>query len=162
MNKRRRSFLSYVVLVLTVAWLGLFPSSLIADVYVRGYTRSNGTYVAPHYRSDPNRTKNDNFSTKGNINPYTGKPGTKRGDNPGTSGSGNSGDPNPGSDGTGAGVASDRVILWGKVSPKMTKEQVTRVLGTPNVSTSSKWIYTDGGRITFNDEGLVSSVSPGK
>ncbi|MES2023906.1 MAG: hypothetical protein V4439_04445 [Patescibacteria group bacterium] len=51
-----------------------------SQVYVEGYYRKNGTYVAPHYRSSPNSTKNDNYSTKGNYNPYTGKPGTKNGD----------------------------------------------------------------------------------
>lgn len=51
-----------------------------AQTYVRGYTKKNGTYVAPHYRSSPNSTKSDNYSTKGNYNPYTGKPGTKRDD----------------------------------------------------------------------------------
>lgn len=54
-----------------------FSSAVHADVYVRGYTRSDGTYVAPHYRSDANATRNDNWSTRGNVNPYTGKPGTK-------------------------------------------------------------------------------------
>lgn len=44
---------------------------------VRGYYKKNGTYVQPHYRSNPNRTKLDNYSTRGNINPYTGKKGTK-------------------------------------------------------------------------------------
>lgn len=48
-----------------------------ADTHVKGYFRKNGTYVAPHYRSSPNSTKLDNWSTKGNINPYTGKVGTK-------------------------------------------------------------------------------------
>ena len=43
---------------------------------MRGRYRSNGTYVQPHYRSSPNGTALDNFSTKGNINPYTGKEGT--------------------------------------------------------------------------------------
>lgn len=47
------------------------------DVHVHGYTKKNGTYVAPHERSAPNGTKSDNWSTKGNINPYTGKEGTK-------------------------------------------------------------------------------------
>lgn len=47
------------------------------SVSVRGYTRKDGTYVAPHHRSAPNGTKADNYSTRGNINPYTGKPGTK-------------------------------------------------------------------------------------
>ena len=47
-------------------------SVAMADVYVRGYTRSDGTYVAPHYRSSPNATRNDNWTTRGNVNPYTG------------------------------------------------------------------------------------------
>jgi len=45
-------------------------------VHVRGYTRKDGTYVPPHDRTAPNGTKLDNWSTKGNINPETGKPGT--------------------------------------------------------------------------------------
>jgi len=44
-------------------------------VYVSGYYRSNGTYVQPHYRTAPNSTNRDNFSTRGNTNPYTGQPG---------------------------------------------------------------------------------------
>lgn len=48
-----------------------------ADTYVRGYHRKNGTYVQPHSRSDSNHSKLDNWSTKGNTNPYTGKRGTK-------------------------------------------------------------------------------------
>lgn len=42
-----------------------------------GYTKSNGTYVAPAHATNPNGTKADNWSTKGNVNPYTGKEGTK-------------------------------------------------------------------------------------
>jgi hypothetical protein len=48
-----------------------------AQVYVRGYTKSNGTYVAPHYRSSPDGNFSNNWSTKGNFNPYTGKEGTR-------------------------------------------------------------------------------------
>lgn len=43
---------------------------------VKGYTKNSGTYVAPHFKQSPNKTKFDNFSTKGNINPFTGKKGT--------------------------------------------------------------------------------------
>lgn len=71
--------------VIIFALVGLFlATSAIADVYVKGYTRKDGTYVAPHYRSDPNGSVYDNWSTKGNVNPYTGKKGTK---NPYSSGS---------------------------------------------------------------------------
>lgn len=41
-----------------------------------GYVKKDGTYVAPHMQTDPNATKLDNYSTKGNYNPYTGKEGT--------------------------------------------------------------------------------------
>jgi opacity protein-like surface antigen len=53
------------------------PAAGSAQVRVRGYTRSDGTYVAPHYRSSPNGTTSDNYSTRGNINPYTGQVGTR-------------------------------------------------------------------------------------
>ena len=56
--------------------LVLLSSITLAQVSVKGHFRKNGTYVAPHYRSSPNSTIMDNYSTKGNINPYTGKPGT--------------------------------------------------------------------------------------
>jgi hypothetical protein len=46
-----------------------------SQVYVNGYFKNNGTYVQPHFRTEPNRTLLDNWSTKGNINPFTGKEG---------------------------------------------------------------------------------------
>ena len=58
------------------AVLALVAVDALAQVRVRGYTRKDGTYVAPHYRSAPNSTKYDNYSTQGNYNPYTGKKGT--------------------------------------------------------------------------------------
>jgi hypothetical protein len=42
----------------------------------KGYIRSDGTYVAPSYSTKPNGTTLDNYSTKGNYNPYSGKAGT--------------------------------------------------------------------------------------
>jgi hypothetical protein len=62
----------------TVISVSTLIGSLSADSYVKGYLKSNGTYVAPHYRSTSNNTINDNWSTKGNVNPYTGKLGTKK------------------------------------------------------------------------------------
>lgn len=44
---------------------------------VSGYVKKDGTYVAPTVATNPNATKLDNYSTKGNVNPYTGKEGTK-------------------------------------------------------------------------------------
>lgn len=43
----------------------------------RGYVKSNGTYVAPHYSTTPNATRTDNWTSRPNVNPYTGKAGTK-------------------------------------------------------------------------------------
>lgn len=56
--------------------LCLTSAPAVADVYVHGYTRSDGTYVAPYWRSSPDNSYNNNWSVKGNINPYTGKEGT--------------------------------------------------------------------------------------
>jgi hypothetical protein len=44
---------------------------------VQGYTKKDGTYVAPHQRTNPNGTQRDNWSSKPNYNPYTGKEGKK-------------------------------------------------------------------------------------
>ena len=44
---------------------------------VRGHTRSNGTYVQGYTRTSPNSTNWDNYSTRGNSNPYTGSTGTR-------------------------------------------------------------------------------------
>jgi len=49
-------------------------------VAVKGYYSKVGTYVQPHMRSAPNGSKADNWSTKGNVNPYTGLEGTKNPD----------------------------------------------------------------------------------
>lgn len=63
--------------------LALAMSSLIvsggayADTHVRGYTKSNGTYVQPHIRSSPDHRTDNNWSTKGNTNPHTGETGSK-------------------------------------------------------------------------------------
>lgn len=63
------------LLALSIVLSAAFTS--LPQTWVRGYTRSNGTYVAPHYKSSPNYTKVDNYTTIGNINPYTGSVGTK-------------------------------------------------------------------------------------
>jgi hypothetical protein len=47
------------------------------DTHVGGHIRRDGTYVQPHHRTAPNSTQRDNFSSKPNVNPYTGKPGTR-------------------------------------------------------------------------------------
>lgn len=45
--------------------------------YHSGYTTQRGTYVAPHYQTNPNTTQFDNYGSRGNLNPYTGTYGTR-------------------------------------------------------------------------------------
>ena len=62
-------------LLLVASLLMISSSAVEARVRVRGYTRRNGTYVMPHYRTSPNYRKSDNWSSFGNYNPYTGRKG---------------------------------------------------------------------------------------
>ena len=64
-------------LMLALVASAMIAPSASAQVHVNGYINKNGTYVAPYYRSSPNSTTLDNYSTRGNVNPYTGKVGTK-------------------------------------------------------------------------------------
>ena len=52
------------LLVLFVVFI-LLPFQAFAYVNVKGYYRSNGTYVAPHVRSNPNGLKSDNYGYTG-------------------------------------------------------------------------------------------------
>jgi hypothetical protein len=56
-------------------FLIILSSAAFAQVGVRGYTRSDGTYVQPHQRTAPDNTINNNYSTYPNINPHTGQQG---------------------------------------------------------------------------------------
>ena len=65
-------------LYLAITFLFLFTSITFAkSVHVKSSVTKSGTYRSAHYRTSPNKTKFDNWSMKGNINPYTGKTGTK-------------------------------------------------------------------------------------
>lgn len=43
---------------------------------VKGYTKSDGTYVAPTRATNPDARKTNNYSSKPNVNPYSGRVGT--------------------------------------------------------------------------------------
>lgn len=58
----------------------LFALAAVADTYVNGYYRKDGTYVQGYYRTSPNSNTTDNYSSQGNINPYTGDAGTRPND----------------------------------------------------------------------------------
>ncbi len=51
--------------------------STSSRTHVSAYTKKDGTRVQAHNRSKADRTKLNNWSTKGNVNPDTGKAGTK-------------------------------------------------------------------------------------
>jgi hypothetical protein len=78
MEKTRVMLLKYTsVTGLALLALSIFAEAIHAkDVSVNGYTRNDGTYVAPHHRSAPDGDFNNNWSTLGNVNPYTRKLGT--------------------------------------------------------------------------------------
>jgi len=69
-----------IILLIAGILLLTWNFSYAGDTFVRGYTKRDGTYVAPHYRSKPDGNPYNNFSTRGNVNPYTGKRGYKNPD----------------------------------------------------------------------------------
>lgn len=64
-----RTILVAISLVLT--------TGVSAQTSVDGCYRKDGTCVPPHMRTNPNGTTYDNWSTRGNVNPYTGQMGTQ-------------------------------------------------------------------------------------
>jgi hypothetical protein len=66
------------ILLLVMLGLGIFNTVKAYVVRVKSYYKpSIGRYIMPSYRTSPNSTKWDNWITKGNYNPYTGKKGYK-------------------------------------------------------------------------------------
>lgn len=61
----------------TVILLVLMIGSVAqADTWVNGYMKRDGTYVQGYYRTSADHNIYNNYSTKGNVNPYTGHTGT--------------------------------------------------------------------------------------
>ena len=63
-------------LIIAAVMLSVAGPALADSVRVKGHIRKDGVYVPPHTRTAPNSTKLDNWSTKPNVNPTTGKAGT--------------------------------------------------------------------------------------
>jgi hypothetical protein len=71
----KRSFMKKILLIAGI--LALAPITANArDSYVRGYVKNDGSYVEPHYRTTPDSQWDNNYSSQGNTNPYTGQQGT--------------------------------------------------------------------------------------
>lgn len=66
----------YLVLLILLISVFITSISYAKTVKVKGGVTKSGKYRMPSYRTSPNKTKLDNWSTKGNVNPYTGKKGT--------------------------------------------------------------------------------------
>lgn len=71
------ALLALVLPCLPIASDAKSPGGKGGTTSVKGHTTKKGTYVAPHKRTAPDSSKRNNYSTKGNVNPYTGKKGTK-------------------------------------------------------------------------------------
>ncbi|MBW8244712.1 tetratricopeptide repeat protein [Muricauda oceani] len=71
------------LLILSLLLLGFGLNAQVNPKYhkVKAYTRSDGTYVPSHYRTNRNSTNRDNYTTKPNINPHTGSRGYIEPDN---------------------------------------------------------------------------------
>ena len=67
---KKRSIMLVMGLVVLISFLTI---SLAEAGWVRGYYRGDGTYVRPHYRTNPDGNPYNNYSFPGNYNPNTGK-----------------------------------------------------------------------------------------
>jgi hypothetical protein len=68
-------WLSLVVVVLPLSALAGHRGS--SPVHVKGTVKRTGTFVAPRVRSAPDASERNNYDTRGNTNPVTGKEGTR-------------------------------------------------------------------------------------
>ena len=69
-----RPAISAIVLTFLITLLPVV-SEARKDTQVKGHIRKDHTPVHSHKRKAPNKTKLDNYGTKGNLNPNTGKVG---------------------------------------------------------------------------------------
>lgn len=62
------------LLIAMMAMTGVFAQS---HRYQNGYYRNNGAYVRGHFKTRSDQTNHNNFSTRGNRNPYVGSSGRR-------------------------------------------------------------------------------------
>ncbi len=107
------------------------------NVGVRGYYNGRGTHVSPHMRSAPDGNFWNNWSTYGNVNPYTGVPGTKRQN------------PNIGSTGGGYTNNSDSMMNSIEIPPGLTLFTGGFALSSPASRTKPTEEMTETERLEF-------------
>lgn len=80
----------FLALLLAASGFGQTRRSSSGTVKVKGHVTKSGAYVPPHRRTKADERFSNNWSTKGNVNPYTGKAGSrvsppkKKGNGPGS------------------------------------------------------------------------------
>lgn len=72
LNKIIVGVIAFMVMITPLLFLAPRAEAITS---VKGYIKKNGTYVAPYFRSNKDSTKLNNYSTKGNVNLFTGKKG---------------------------------------------------------------------------------------
>lgn len=64
-----------ILISMLTIMLAIASASAQTPKYQKGYYKKNGTYVQGHYKTTPDRTNHNNYSTRGNTNPTTGSKG---------------------------------------------------------------------------------------
>jgi hypothetical protein len=65
-------------LTIAAAILAVLSASALAQNshYVQPHVTRNGTFVPGHMQTNPDSSRLNNWSTQGNVNPYTGQSGS--------------------------------------------------------------------------------------
>lgn len=63
--------------ILAIAILTAFSTEAFAYRYTGGHYRKSGAYVQPYRSSTPDGARWNNWSSRGNTNPFTGKRGSR-------------------------------------------------------------------------------------
>jgi hypothetical protein len=64
--------------LIVLIFAGMSLPAIASGSHVRkGHITKKGTYVAPNHATNPDGKRSNNYSQKGNVNPYTGKAGSK-------------------------------------------------------------------------------------
>jgi len=71
----KKNLVLILAVFLILAWTLPVMAQYGRDTTVQGHMRRDGTYVQPYHRSAPDHNQFNNYSTQGNINPYTGQMG---------------------------------------------------------------------------------------
>lgn len=64
-----------IALIILAASLLIASPAIARTVSVKPHVTKRGVYVPPSYRTSPDKTKANNYSSKPNLNPFTGKSG---------------------------------------------------------------------------------------